>query len=161
MSLVTEWNFKHVVSECEQTNFLTEVTTYRGLVAVTISIQTWTNPLGCRRWRVPESSRLAHEVGTIVSPMQRRNPWCTAWFQTWCEITQRKAVLTPWNSLLLVTVPTPRVISGPEMLGQWKIPITLPGIDPATFGLVAQCFNCANACPQYHLRVPHVQLKFL
>jgi hypothetical protein len=29
----------------------------------------------------------------------------------------------------------------PEGLCQWNIPMTLPGVEPATYGLVAQCLN--------------------
>jgi hypothetical protein len=51
-----------------------------------------------------------------------------------------------------------RAIVRPGGLCQSKIPMTLSGIDPATFRFVAQCLNhCVTTCPQLH----YYNLKFL
>ena len=43
----------------------------------------------------------------------------------------------------------PKATVRPEVLRQWKIPVTTPGIEPATFRIVVWCHN------QLRYGVPH------
>ena len=72
-------------------------------------------------WGSQVSRQLAHEGGKVVSP-------------TPADFTPRKY---SWYSFLL----DPRATVRPEGFCQLKTPVTLPGIEPATFRLVAQYLN--------------------
>ena len=72
------------------------------------------------------SRQSAHEGGKVVSHTHRP------------LLPIRKY---SWYSFLLEAESTPRDIVRPEELCQWKIPRTPSRIEPATFRLVAQCFN--------------------
>jgi len=76
-------------------------------------------------WGFQISRKSAHESGKVVSPKHR-------------------PPLPKEIFLVLICVRgcvDPRAIVRPESLRQWKILMTPPEIEPATFRLVAQCLN--------------------
>jgi hypothetical protein len=88
-------------------------------------------------WGSQISRQSAHEDDKIVSS------------------THRPLLTPPPPEFFLVLISVrgwvnPRYIVQPEESCQWKIPVTPPGIEPATFRLVAQCLN------QMRNRVPCV-----
>jgi hypothetical protein len=85
-------------------------------------------------WGSQISRQSAHEGGKVVSHTHRP------------PLPPRKY---SWYSFLLRGWVDPRAIVRPKGLCQWKIPMTPPGIEPATFQLVAQCLS------QLRHRVPH------
>ena len=83
-------------------------------------------------WGSHISIQSAHEGGKVVSHTHRP------------PLTPRKY---SWYSFLLEAESTPRATVRPEGLCHWKILVTPPGIEPATFRFVAQCLD--------QLRKPH------
>ena len=95
-----------------------------------VPLQAWRGPEGSRKFRFPDFVTTAQDDGRL-----------SAW---------RTGRLYP-QEILLVLISVggwvdPRVIVRSEGLRQWKIPMTPPGIEPATFRFVAQHLNhCATA----------------
>jgi len=82
-------------------------------------------------WGSQISTQSAYEGGKFVSPTHRP------------PLPPRKY---SWYSFILEA----ESIVRSEGLCEWKIPITLSGIEPATFRLVAKCFNqLRNRVPPY------------
>jgi hypothetical protein len=77
-------------------------------------------------WGSQISRQSAHEGGKVVSPMHRP------------PLPPRKY---SWYSFLLRGWVNPRAIVQPEVLCQWKNPVTPSGIKRATFRLLAWCLN--------------------
>jgi len=84
---------------------------------------------GC--WGSQISRLSAHEGGKFVSPKHRP------------PLLPKKY---SWYSVLLGAEKTPRAIVRLEGLCQWKIAMTLSGIELATFRLVTQCLNQMHHC---------------
>jgi hypothetical protein len=91
-------------------------------------------------WGFQISRQSPHEGGKVVS-------------LTHCPpLPHRKY---SWYSFLLTGLLDPRATVRPEGLYQWRITVIPSGIEPASFRLVARCFN------QLRHRVPHISIYTL
>jgi hypothetical protein len=99
-------------------------------------------PWGSRRLTLLYFKTTAHGSGRVVSTTHRPS--------------------LPSQELYLVLLSAkrwvhPSAIIRPQGLYKWKIRMTSPGIEPATFRLVVQCpANCATACP---IKVENVKIS--
>jgi len=82
-------------------------------------------------WNSHNSSQSAHKGSKVVSPTHQLPSPPREYF---------------WYSFQLEAESTPGAIVRPEGISRWKIPVTLSGIKPTTYHLVAQCLNQLYHC---------------
>ena len=116
---------------------------------LTASINWQTNSVGCSpSWEAHSSSvrQETHEGGKVVSPTCRPPLPPQEIFPV--LISDRSRV-------------DRRAILWLEELCQWKIPVTLSGIEPTTFQLVAQCLNRLRHQKQLKICTMHIFFQIL